>query len=48
MKRILEPELMLAEEQAEAYAQADFEAAHCLYPQLFAERFPARPRKAGP
>jgi SAM-dependent methyltransferase len=46
MKRTLEPELMLAADQAEAYAQADFEAAHCLYPQLFAERFPTRPRKA--
>jgi len=46
MKRTLEPELMLAAGQAEAYAQADFEAAHRLYPELFAERFPGRPRKA--
>lgn len=46
MKRTLEPELMLADDQAEAYAHADFEAAHRLYPQMFAERFPARPHKA--
>lgn len=46
MKRTLEPELMLAADQAEAYAQADFEAAHRRYPELFAEKFPTRPNKA--
>src|ERR1700722_7494764 len=46
MKRTVEPELMLDEEQAEAYAHADFAAAHRLYPELFAQRFPGRPRKA--
>lgn len=46
MKRIVEPELMSAAEQAQAYAQADFEAAHSAYPRLFAEKFPHRPRRA--
>ena len=46
MKRIIEPELMSAEDQAQAYAQADFAAAHSSYPKLFAEKFPCRPRKA--
>ena len=46
MKRIVEPELMSAAEQARAYAQADFEAAHSFYPRLFAEKFPRRPAKA--
>jgi ubiquinone/menaquinone biosynthesis C-methylase UbiE len=46
MRRIVEPELMSAEEQAKAYAQADFEAAHRSYPVLFAEKFPRRPAKA--
>src|SRR5262245_39069122 len=46
MKRIAEPELMSAEDQAAAYAQADFEAAHSLYPPLFADKFPDRPRTA--
>lgn len=46
MKRIVEPELMSAAEQAAAYAQADFEAAHSAYPKLFAEKFPDRPRTA--
>jgi ubiquinone/menaquinone biosynthesis C-methylase UbiE len=46
MKRIVEPELMSAAEQARAYAQADFEAAHSFYPGLFAEKFPHRPVKA--
>lgn len=46
MKRIVEPELMSAEEQAKAYAQADFEAAHSSYPKLFAEKFPCRPTRA--
>ena len=46
MNRVPEPELMLDEEQARAYAQADFESAHSLYPPLFAETFPNRPAKA--
>lgn len=37
---------MSAEEQAQAYAQADFEAAHSLYPTLFAAKFPRRLGKA--
>jgi len=46
MKRIVEPEVMSAAEQAGAYARADFEAAHSSYPKLFAERFPRRPKRA--
>lgn len=46
MKRIVEPELMAEREQAEAYARADFEAAHQAYPKLFAQKFPRRPRRA--
>ena len=46
MKRIPEPELMLADEQARAYAAADFESAHSLYPRLFDKLFPHRPRRA--
>ena len=46
MKRILEPELMLDEKQARAYAAADFESAHSLYPKLFDKLFPDRPRRA--
>src|SRR6266516_6636375 len=46
MKRIVEPELMSAEEQARAYAQADFEEAHSSYPKLFSERFPRRRKRA--
>ena len=45
MKRIVEPELMSAEEQARAYAEADFEAAHNTYAKLFAEKFPGRPER---
>ncbi len=37
---------MLDEEQARAYAAADFESAHSRYPVLFAETFPDRPTKA--
>jgi len=37
---------MLEEEQARAYAAADFESAHSLYPKLFNELFPDRPRRA--
>jgi len=44
--RIPEPELMLGEEQARAYAAADFESAHAAYPRLFKERFPDFPRRA--
>src|SRR5947207_8937073 len=46
MKRIVEPELMSAEEQAKAYAQANFEAAHSSYPKLFAKKFPRRSGRA--
>lgn len=46
MKRVVEPELMTEEEQAQAYARADFESAHSLYPRLFAEKFPRRGRRA--
>ena len=46
MNRVPEPELMLDDEQARAYAQADFESAHSLYPPLFAETFPNHPAKA--
>jgi ubiquinone/menaquinone biosynthesis C-methylase UbiE len=46
MKRIVEPELMTDDEQARAYAAADFEAAHSAYPKLFAEKFPRRPKRA--
>lgn len=37
---------MSAEEQARAYAQADFSAAHSLYPRLFAGTFPHRSQHA--
>jgi len=37
---------MLDEEQARAYAAADFESAHSLYPKLFDKLFPDRPRRA--
>ena len=33
-------------EQAEAYAAADFESAHAMYPVLFAKKFARRPRRA--
>jgi SAM-dependent methyltransferase len=46
VKRVVEPELMSAEEQARAYAEADFAAAHGLYPRLFAEKFPRRSQRA--
>jgi ubiquinone/menaquinone biosynthesis C-methylase UbiE len=46
MRRIPEPELMVDQEQARAYAAADFESAHSLYPKLFNARFPDRPRRA--
>ena len=44
--RVPEPELMLEEDQALAYAGADFETAHAVYPRLFRERFPDFPRNA--
>ena len=46
MKRIVEPELMSTEEQARAYAEAHFAAAHSSYPKLFAQKFPRRPSRA--
>jgi len=46
MKRIPEPELMDTEEQACAYAAADFSEAHQFYVTLFNEMFPRRPAKA--
>jgi len=46
MRRIPEPELMLDDEQARAYAATDFESAHSLYPALFDKLFPHRPRQA--
>jgi ubiquinone/menaquinone biosynthesis C-methylase UbiE len=46
MKRVVEPELMSAEEQARAYAKADFAAAHSCYPKFFAEKFPHRLKRA--
>ena len=45
MRRIPEPELMLDDEQARAYAAADFESAHSLYPMLFDKLFPDRPKR---
>jgi SAM-dependent methyltransferase len=46
VRRVLEPELMTDDQQARAYASANFEAAHALYPKLFAETFPDRPAHA--
>ncbi len=40
MRRTPEPELMLGEEQARAYYQADFEESHSHFIELFADRFP--------
>ncbi len=40
MNRTPEPELMLGQEQARAYSQADFEEPHSLFMKLWAERFP--------
>ncbi len=39
MKRILEPELMLDEEQAKAYALADFSVPHQMFVDLFRKKF---------
>lgn len=46
MRRILEPELMEDQEQARAYAEADYDEAHQSYVRLFAERFPDVPDRA--
>jgi SAM-dependent methyltransferase len=46
MERIPEPELMEDEEQAEAYARADFAEAHQSYVDLFARFFPGRSKSA--
>ena len=46
MQRQPEPELMLDGKQARAYANANFESAHSLYPKLFDVLFPDRPRRA--
>src|SRR5439155_1263356 len=46
MVRIPEPELMDTEEQARAYAKANFSEAHQSYVTLFQETFPQRPAKA--
>lgn len=40
MERVPEPELMLDDEQARAYAEADFEEAHQGFVRLFGETFP--------
>lgn len=40
MQRIPEPELMNDEQQAHAYAHADFSAPHDLFIELFQEKFP--------
>ncbi len=46
MKRIPEPELMDSDEQARAYAAADFSGAHQSYVTLFHKTFPDRPARA--
>lgn len=46
MRRIPEPELMAEDDQAQAYAAADFAEAHESYVRLFAGVFPKRPRIA--
>ena len=44
MERQPEPELMLGEEQARAYAEADFEEAHSRFAELLKETFSAEAR----
>ncbi len=39
MERVLEPELMLDDEQARAYAEADFSAPHQMFVDLFRKKF---------
>jgi SAM-dependent methyltransferase len=46
MHRIPEPELMSDDDQAEAYAQADFSEAHQAYVTLFDRLFPTRDPRA--
>jgi ubiquinone/menaquinone biosynthesis C-methylase UbiE len=46
VKRVPEPELMDSDEQARAYAAADFSEAHQSYVRLFQEAFPNRPARA--
>lgn len=46
MQRVLEPELMTDEEQARAYAEADYNEAHQSYVRLFDARFPDAPAQA--
>src|SRR2546423_1554046 len=46
MDRVLEPELMNDEAQAQAYAQADFAQPHNAYPQLFLSHFKSAPTEA--
>ena len=46
MIRVPEPELMDSDEQARAYAAADFSEAHQSYVTLFHETFPRRPARA--
>ena len=46
MKRVTEPELMLADDQAQAYAEANFAEAHQANVGYFHDMFPDRPRKA--
>src|SRR5262245_48169996 len=46
MKRTPEPELMDSDEQARAYAAADFSEAHQSYVRRFHETFPGRPATA--
>jgi len=46
VERVLEPELMSDEIQAEAYAQANYAEPHDAYPQLFAAEFKSPPDEA--
>lgn len=43
MRRILEPELMLDEDQVKAYAEADFEEPHAHFIELFTQEFGGQP-----
>ncbi len=46
MNRVPEPELMLSDKQARAYALADFAEPHSRYVRLFDEKFPHKPARA--
>src|SRR5262245_55994754 len=46
MDRVPEPELMTGDEQAAAYAAADFSEAHQSYVTLFDRLFPDRPSQS--